>query len=285
MSKLFWLASYPKSGNTWLRTLLTNYLRDEDEPADINNLMSAGAFDTETMDEYLGIESSELNEEQIFLYRPLVYQAMAEDNTEPLFLKVHDAYLKNSQHLPIFPEKATGGVFYLIRNPLEVAVSYAHHRNTSLDKTIASMNDDKHILGGWKGNSGQLPQKLLSWSNHVRSWINQPARPIHIIRYEDMLADAITEFSKVVRFAGLEYDEERIARAVEFSSFENLRKQEQKNGFAEKQPSAKSFFRKGKADSWRESLSREQTERIISDHREMMKKFGYLDCPDKDLLE
>jgi hypothetical protein len=285
MSTLYWLASYPKSGNTWLRVLLSNYLKNNDKPANINELVSAGAFNSEIFGEYLGVESSNLNEKQIFNYRPLVYEQMAKESSEPQFLKVHDACIRNSNNRPIFTKQATGGVFYLIRNPLEVVVSYAHHRNASVDKVISSMNDDEHYLGGWKGNSGQLPQKLLSWSNHVKSWTSESDLRVKIIRYEDMLEDTVGVFTEVVRFAGLEFDEKRIVRAVEFSSFEKLREQEKKQGFAEKQPTAKSFFRKGKADSWREILTEKQIKQIISDHREMMEKFGYLENLDNNLLK
>ncbi len=285
MSKLFWLASYPKSGNTWVRTLLTNYQRDADEPVDINALDSAGAFGVEQMNEWLGIDSSNLTEQEMLKYRRLVYEEMAREHTEPCFLKIHDAYIYDSENIPVFSEKATGGVIHIIRNPLDVAVSYAHHRNASIEKTIKSMNDEEHHLGNWRVNHGQVKQPALSWSNHAKSWKYQSKLKVLTIRYEDMLVDTIKEFTKIVKFAGLEFSKKRIAKAVDFSSFDKLKAQEKKSGFSEKQPTAESFFRKGKANSWRESLTDEQAKRIISDHQDVVERFGYLDELEEDLLK
>ena len=285
MSGIYWLSSYPKTGNTWLRVLLTNYLRNDDKPADINDLDITGTgFGRNTFDELLGIESSELTQKQIEHYRPRVYEQMSYESDKPLFLKVHDAFIYNAENRPIFSKKATAGVIYPIRNPLDVAVSYAHHQDEPFDKIISFMNDDDALLSGKDG--GQLPQKITSWSNHVNSWTNEPDLNIHIVRYEDLIKDSVKAFTEIVGFAGLEIDSKRIERALEFSRFERLRAQEAEHGFTEKQPTAKSFFRQGRADSWREQLSTDQINQIIFDHRTVMQKFGYDDfvsyIPDLD---
>lgn len=284
MSGIYWLASYPKSGNTWLRVLLTNYLRNDDKPADINDLdISTIGFNRDVFDECLGIESSDLTEKQIEYYRPSVYEKMADEISEPLFLKIHDAYFYNAEDRPIFSKTATAGAIYLVRNPLDVAVSYAHHQDEPIDKIIRLMNEDDAFLAGSEKDGGQLLQKLSSWSNHVKSWTNEPDLNIHVVRYEDLLLDTIKEFSKIVKFAGLEFDPKRIEKSVEFSRFEQLKKQETVHGFNEKQPTAKSFFRRGRANSWRGTLSPRQIKQIISNHRTVMKYFRYLDSENKIL--
>jgi hypothetical protein len=258
--------------------LLTNYLRNDDNPADINDLDLGGdGFVRETFDELLGVDSSDLTLQQIGFYRPLVYQRMAEESRDMLFLKVHDFYEKNSRNQPIFSAKATAGVIYLIRNPLDVAVSFAHHRNRSIKNTIKFMGNEEASLTDLISSGPHLPQKLESWSSHVKSWADEPNLNILTVRYEDMLADTFKSFAEIIKFAGLERDEMRIKKAVEFSKFKRLKQQEKEHGFREKQRDSESFFRQGKSGGWREKLDDSQIEQIINDHSEVMKRFGYLD--------
>ncbi|NNE99288.1 MAG: sulfotransferase domain-containing protein [Pyrinomonadaceae bacterium] len=278
MSGIYWLASYPKSGNTWLRAFLTNYLRNADEPADINELDASGvAFNRYQFDEYVGIESSDLTPKQIEHYRPLVYEKMSDETEEPVFLKVHDAFTYNSEGQPIFSKKATAGVIYLVRNPLDVAVSYAHHSRQPIDTIIRIMGQsDKFLVSSDDGD--QLPQKLMSWSEHVSSWLDAPDMNLLTVKYEDMISDSIGTFEEIVRFSGLELDRNCVKKSVEFSSFEKLKAQELEKGFYEKYLKAESFFRKGKAGSWRESLTAVQVEQFISEHGAVMKRLGYVDA-------
>lgn len=122
----------------------------------------------------------------------------------------------------------------------------------------------------------QLCQKLLTWSNHIRSWADQTELPVMVIRYEDMKTDTFCTFKKAIEFAGLNYTDEEIQKALRFSDFGIIKEQEQKKGFREKAPGSKEFFRKGMIGSWKEELKPEETEQIISQHREMMERFGYL---------
>jgi len=284
-SGIYWLASYPKSGNTWLRALLTNYLRNAEEPADINDLDFSGCgFMSKDFDEQLGIDSGDLTPRQINIYRPRVYEQIAAETTAPLFLKVHDAFELNAEGHPIFPRRATAGAIYLIRNPLDVAVSYAHHSNKSTDTVIHLMRDDDAMLGGTETAAGQLPQKVKSWSSHVCSWADAPGLNVRVIRYEDMITKTADVFAEIVRFAGLEVDESRVRKSVEFSRFEGLQAQEAAQGFREKQPTAASFFRCGRSGTWRGVLSDRQVRRIIDHHGMVMRRFGYLDSNDEMLF-
>jgi aryl sulfotransferase len=277
LSGIYWLASYPKSGNTWLRALLTNYLRDSDIPVDINELAGGWrASVRETFDDYAGIESADLTRRQIEHYRPLVCERLAADSIEPLFLKIHDAYTYNADAQPLFSKQATAGAIYLIRNPLDVAASYAHHRDKSVDETIRVMSRNDATLAGSEKPGPQLPQRLLSWSGHVRSWVDEPGLNLRVVRYEDMVQQPVSSFAGVVRFAKLVEESDRVHKAVEFSRFERLQSQEAAHGFAEKQPTAISFFRQGRVGSWRECLTDAQVCQLIADHGDVMRRFGYL---------
>jgi hypothetical protein len=279
MKRILWLASYLKSGNTWLRMFFTNLRRNAAVPASINELEPPNiAADRGTFDRVVGFGSEDLSHAEVDLLRPRVYLHLAAQAEELLFCKVHDArtVLPNGQ--PLFPLEATAGAIYLIRNPLDVCVSYGHHSGQSgFDGIIARMaNRDYVLAANGNGFARQLQQRLLRWSDHVLSWVDAPGLRLLVLRYEDLQARPIESFTAAAAFAGLTLDPERIARAVAFSSFEELQRQEQEHGFAEQIAPGRSFFRKGKVGAWREVLTSAQAARIIGDHRDVMTRFGYL---------
>ncbi|MCI5150341.1 MAG: sulfotransferase domain-containing protein, partial [Candidatus Electrothrix sp. MAN1_4] len=192
-----WLASYPKSGNTWMRILLTNYWRDGNEPADINSLDGGPIASARTVfDEAVGVEASDLTPSEIERLRPYVYEQVAKEQEKTLFLKVHDAYSYTPEGIPMLSQKATKSVLYLIRNPLDVAVSFAHHSNRPIEKIIQRMADSEMALvNGSNQLANQLRQKLLSWSAHVLSWADAPGLNLRIVRYEDMRLHPLSTFT------------------------------------------------------------------------------------------
>lgn len=279
MSGIFWLASYPKSGNTWFRVFLTNLMRDTVEPAHINDLdrtplaSARGIFDSN-----IGFEASDLNADEIDLLRPELYCHLAEEAQDPLFMKIHDAYTRVADKLPLIPAEATAGAIYFIRNPLDVAVSFAHHSGWDYDTSITRMSThDFSLCGRTDRLYNQLRQILLTWSDHVLSWTDCASFPVCPLRYEDMKRKPLETFTRAVRFAGLTHSEAQIRKALKFSSFEVMQQQEETEGFREKSSAAERFFRKGKIGAWREELTNKQVQRIVRDHGEVMKRFGYLD--------
>jgi hypothetical protein len=280
MKGIVWLASYPKSGNTWFRTFLTNLLRDDDRPADINHLGGGPIASARIpFDEALGYDSGEMTFEEVDRLRPEVYVYLARQAKETLFCKVHDAYTFLPDGRPLIPPEATQCALYFIRNPLDVAVSFAHHsghdRFGKVIRRMAEAEDSFCETDATEPN--QLRQKLLSWSGHVVSWVDAPGIRVRVIRYEDMKLRTEETFTEAVRFAGLAVDSSRIRKAIEFSRFEELQAQERKSGFGEKMPLARSFFRKGEVGSWREKLTADQAAAIVASHGDVMRRFGYLD--------
>jgi hypothetical protein len=280
MKGIVWLASYPKSGNTWFRTFLTNFLQNRDEPADINRLKGGPIASSRLpFDEAVGYDSGEMTFDEIDHLRPEVYLHQARQAEETLYCKIHDAYTFLPDGRALIPLEATACALYFIRNPLDVAVSFAHHGgHDKFEGTISNMGrNDYSFCEVDATETLQLRQKLLTWSNHAKSWIDAPGIRVLPIRYEDMKDDASKTFGDAIRFIGLPHDAERIAKAIRFSEFKEVRAQEEKTGFNEKMPRAQSFFRKGETGSWRESLTPEQAAQLVSDHREMMQRFDYLD--------
>lgn len=285
MRNIVWLASYPKSGNTWLRALLTNFQSHGDVPADINNLTASKfASSRQTADNALGIECSDLTWEEIDCYRPAIYRYLAGQSRDLLFVKSHDAYTLNTNAEPIIPADVTIAAVYVVRNPLDVAVSLANYRGIAAHDAIDQMASESATLSGHRERlSFHLRQTLLSWSRHVLSWLDQRAIPLHVMRYEDMSQRPVETFREVVQFLGLPDNLERIQRAVDFSTFDTLRQQELEGGFRERPVETDAFFRRGRVGAWRETLTKEQVERLVRDHGAVMRRLGYLSesgCPE-----
>ena len=290
---IIWLASYPKSGNTWLRAVLTNYLHDDGAPFSINALVGVPRNGRVVFDEYLGLDSADMTDDEIARHLPRFREVLAERispsrsrsgrllpeqrlrRNQPAFVKTHEAYRLPGASAR-FPQ-AAGGVVYLVRNPLDVACSYAHHQNWSLDRITRWMDDPTAELGISGGIFELLPEPMTTWSGHVTGWTEQTDLPLHVARYEDLLADPQAGFGKIVRFAGLAWDDRRLGRAIKHSTFSRLQAQERESGFSEKQPTAPSFFRVGVAGSWRTALTPTQVREIVDAHGEVMARFAYLE--------
>jgi aryl sulfotransferase len=282
MSGIYWLASYPKSGNTWFRTFLSNFHSNGEQPVVINELdsdiiASARAW----LDDVLGFDTADLSDAEIERLRPSVYDWGSQD-AEVGYHKIHDAYTYTPTGEPLVGRESIRGAVYILRNPLDVASSAANHWHKSVDASIQRMNAQTHLSQmRRKGLHAQVPQQLLSWSQHVLSWVDAPGLNVKVIRYEDMLNDALNTFRSAIQFLQLPDDIARIQKAIRFSDFKELARQEAEKGFGEKPPKAEKFFRKGQSGAWREELTPEQVERIIADHAEVMQRFGYLDASGK----
>jgi hypothetical protein len=199
---------------------------------------------------------------------------MIHDSSEGyVFLKTHSALVSHAG-VPMITMKLTAGAIYIVRNPLDVAISYSHHMGTSIDEAIALMGK----TGRWlETHEKGVYQIMGSWTENVRSWTHKPNPSLFIMRYEDMLDHPTDVFGELIGWLQLPRDPDRLRKAVELSSFEQLKQQEQAAGFKEKPKSAETFFREGKAGQWREQLTRNQIRRIMSDHPEQMRRFGYYD--------
>jgi hypothetical protein len=278
MSGIYWLASYPKSGNTWFRSFLYNLQQDGDAPADINELFTGSIASARGwLDEVLGFDTAELHPDEVERLRPTVYR-WALHNTEIGYHKIHDAYTLTTDNLPLVSHEATLGALYILRNPLDVASSAASHWGMTIDQAIASMgNNNMALARSKKSLPDQVRQKLLAWSEHVLSWVNASELNCHVIRYEDMLHKPIETFTQACHFLQLPTEAERIEKAIRFSEFKVLSEQEAIKGFQERSPKAERFFRQGKTGGWRDNLTDKQIKKIIDDHHQVMLRFGYLD--------
>ncbi|MEI9804207.1 MAG: sulfotransferase domain-containing protein [Pseudolabrys sp.] len=277
MIGIVWLASYPKSGNTWLRLALESLMAGG-APVRLNHVkqLRLGAASRSLLEEVLGVDTSDLSHEEIEELRPRCYEAIARDAKRPLFMKVHDARISTAGGEPLFPPDITSAAIYIVRDPRDVAVSYAYHSGVSIDAMIGIMANPRYVAArGVSSMSASVPQRYLSWSAHVESWLDTPDMKILLLRYEDMVRDFATELGRVAAFLGMEPSPGAIAGAVAATRFERLQEAEASEGFRELAPTAARFFRKGVAGGWRTDLSDKQVRQIESDQGVAMKRMKY----------
>jgi hypothetical protein len=271
-----WLASYPKSGNTWLRAVHAAAVTRAD--IDINRLPSALAPATRALlDDALGLSTSDLTVAEVEALRPRVDELLAGSLDRPVLRKVHDAYLPGAGGEPVVSVAAARGVLYLLRDPRDVAVSLVGHTGLPIDAVVGLMANPAAVLAAARdGLDRYVEQRIGSWSGHVRSWVAQRQAPVRVLRYEDAAADPVGAFGPALRFAGLELTDAEVAVAVERASFRVLAGQEARSGFGERLRPEARFFRRGQIGAWRDELPPALAARLVRDHREVMGEYRYL---------
>ncbi|HET7717027.1 MAG TPA: sulfotransferase domain-containing protein [Bauldia sp.] len=280
---IIWIASYPRSGNTWTRAFISSLLRVQEDPdvdnLDINQIDVAGGVENAAAlyPRFLGKPASLATPAEIAAVRPWVQAALVESAGRPIYLKTHLANAKD-HGAPLINMSVSLGAVYIVRNPLDVAISYARFAGAPIDKAIEWMATSGFGFVRSRFDGHERVREIMgSWSENVASWVDPPHPAVLVVRYEDMLAEPYQVFSRIARHLQIKATRQQILRAMELSSFERLRAQESASGFKEKpQSGGESFFRSGRAGQWRETLSEDQVARIVAAHRPLMKRFRYL---------
>jgi hypothetical protein len=273
MGYIYWIASYPKSGNTWVRTFLTNLILGAKDEPQINSLTdiapdeNLGRFHAP----FLKVPIAEASFEQLAAARPSAQRLLAKATEGFLFLKTHSALAAQFGY-PAIATDVTAGAIYVVRNPLDVVVSYSRFRNWDIDKGVQVINTPRRILP-------RAPQHSYvmcgSWSEHASSWTSKPHERLLVLRYEDLLSEPERHFERIPSLLGMDVSEEKVRTAVQLSAFEKLQSTEERVGFREKPRETKAFFRSGQAESWRAELSDSQVAAVTSQNEPMMRRFGY----------
>jgi hypothetical protein len=229
-------------------------------------------------DEMAGINSSDLTNAEIEALRPDVYEALSKEATKPIYLKTHDMFRMVAKQQPLISKKATNSILYMVRNPLDIAVSYAKFKNVHIDQAIAEMGSASNSLASSDSNAlkVQVPQLLSTWSNHVLSWTGQTEVPIKVVRYEDLLNDPFHSFLSITEFFEIPHTKKEVELAIEKSRFKRLVADEKLYGFKDKFASTANFFRKGISGEGELTLSQPQINAIRDEQFEAMKMFDYM---------
>jgi aryl sulfotransferase len=269
MTRTVWCASYPKSGNTWLRAMLTA-LQHGGQP-DINALVGGGVQNLVPL-RALGLSLADLTDEERTCARRLAWARQEEPDGRAIPRKTHHAYLPGPDGYPPDWQPTGARVIHIVRDPRDVAISWAHHAGITLTDAAAFLADESAHLGD---DLSEGVSRLASWSTHALSWAEQCDMPVLTIRYEDMAADPSHAVSLLADFVDLQVTAQRVAEVVEACRFERLAAAEIVCGFREQSAVGRAFFRQGRSGAWREVLDDETAAGIAARHSSTMERFGY----------
>ena len=275
MFKNILLASYPKSGNTWLRSIIGNFYNFADEFS-LKNLKSIPLLSISKHFEQL--------ENKIFVNNNELHFNWISEN----LIKCQSLLNSKSNHLNIFKthsvrhknftnENVNAGFIYVVRDPRDIVISFKNFTGKSFDEIINELIFEKKLMINTNG-----AQELLStWELNVQSWLNYNTVPRLIIRYEDLKLNTKQEVIKIKEFLNkihrlnLNFTDEDIDKIVENTSFNNLKILEDNNGFDEAREHSK-FFRSGTSNQWKDILSNTQVQLIENNLQSLMKYFNYI---------
>lgn len=272
--KIIWIASYPRSGNTWVRAFISNLL-DERPPVDNRGYSRYVPHEAAAIwyRQFEGIEETPGGPQLISIERRLKVQEelAASMGQDAVMLKTHNA-LVEMEGLPLVRNDITAGAIYIARDPRDVAVSMAATHALSLDDAIDLMSKK----AAWVGpkplmGQGNMFEFLGNWSDHVRSWAKAGSA---IIRYEDLF-ERFDAYELVASFVKVYRKTEDIKKAMALCKFEKLKELEDQD----RESSGRSdppVFRKGQAGAWKKTLTTAQAKRIEFNHADVMRRLRYL---------
>lgn len=275
--QIVWLASYPKSGNTWLRFFIEAYLLGK---FDINNPVCSIGDNTSTRHNTgLGKDPRHYPIQIQHLTRHVGLLRMVEQFIQnrpnenfPLIVKTHNANLIPNG-VTLLPEQLTSKCIHIVRDPRDVCISFSKHMNIDIDEGIEKMKNDMLVLS--TGESLKMEDFVSSWKTHTKSFVEGDILDTITVRYEDMMDYPVETFSQVLEHIGIEAKRERVEKAIDDVEISKMREREKAEGFIEASPKNKEqFFGKG-GSHWHEVLKPYQVNRIEKMAGRYMEMFNY----------
>jgi len=284
MDKILWIASYPKSGNTLVRSIISSLIYSEDGIFDFPILENLKQFDInfyfEFIKEFNQEDYKNLNRlEVVSKYWALAQRRSFKKENRYIF-KTHAANLM-FKNLKYTDENRTLGLIYIIRDPRDVTVSYSKFRRKSIDSTINLIKNKNAVL---YNSQNEILVPLSSWDVHIESWSLLKV-PKYIVRYEDIINNREKFIIDLINFLqnklniNLIVNDEKISNILKTTSFDQLQKKESQTGyyaFNHIKDKKWKFFRKGVAGQWKKDLSSQQVSEINNSFHSTMKKFAYI---------
>ncbi len=290
---IFWIASYPKSGNTLIRSIISSLFFSTDGIFNFDLLKKIVVF--EELNRLKNIPSTapenivdiSWEDKNDLIYKNL-YQIQDKKNLgfneDFAFFKTHyNANTFNGSEFLI--KDYVRGIIYIYRDPRDVCISWARHANLSYKKSLEFMikknSSINWIADNYEIYGKNIPVYLSSWDNHVNSWINNYLScPLLLIKYEDLVYNKRNIILKIIEFFKINYKIEilnrniKIENIIKSTEFKNLQEIESKMGFVEASKFSK-FFAVGKKEQWRSELKKNEVELIEKKFHELMKKLNY----------
>ena len=280
---IIWIASFPKSGNTWMRAFLCSYLYlDLDkENFSFDLLNKIKRFPNINQLNDIGIKPKSF----IDVARSwIAAQNHINLNSKINLLKTHQAF-GSFENFFFTDSINTLGAIYLVRDPRDVLISYAKHMKQDIDKTLDLVLEDDSKGNLFEGKNNVIGEVRGSWSQHYNSWKYSNLKEKIIIKYEDLINNPFNTFSKVINYLNylfqklsfsLETNDERIRKCIEISNFNNLQNLEKKLGFDENIKSDAFFFNKGTTKQWEDELNDKILYKIEKKFKKEMKELNYI---------
>ena len=271
---IFWIASYPKSGNTWVRAFISTYLYSKNYIFNFDLLKKIPKFTQKKFfDQLVDLEKLKRDPLKITEYWKNAQMKINLVN-EINFFKTHNACVAYKNRW-FTDETNTSGYIYVVRDPRAIACSLAHHSGVSIEEAVDDLINENKI--GYNG-----PFKLAeipgSWKINYLSWKKKKNFKGIVIKYEDLIDNAEGEFKKILNFINkfkkINVDQSKIIKSAISCNFTNLSEMEKNHGFQEAQNGK--FFRNGKKDSWKNELRTELIKKIENNFRDEMIELSYL---------
>ena len=281
---IIWIASYPKSGNTWVRSLLSAYLYSNDGIFNFDLLKKINQFPSK---QYFKNFLKDFKD----IKKVSNYWIAAQDrinlfNDRPIFLKTHSA-LCTLENNSFTNKNNTKAAIYVVRDPRNLITSISHHYSLGTEEAFNFIVNKQKIISKseWGSEDFGIATILGSWSQHYKSWKNLKFAPILIVKYEDLIADTKNSFITIINFLkefmNIKIDEKKISNTIDNCSFDKLAELEKKQDFMEAVPLNKDnkkvkFFYLGKKNSWRNLLDPQIANKTEKKFREEMKELKYI---------
>ena len=279
---IIWLASYPKSGNTLLRSILGTYFFSQDGNFSFENIYKIGQFPS--LFHFSDISIDINNVEQTLGSYVKVQNNFNSKNKSKKFFKTHSAFFDNKSNNSIFSNSENSlGAIYIVRDPRNVVTSYAHHYSIGVDEAFNQMTDQELFLSKTEIH----PEVFISsWRLNYLSW-KKASIPVLIIKYEDLIKNTKEKLIEVFNFfktLGMNkslYDEKKLDNVIKSTQFDNMQKLEKEIGFDEsvidkKTNKKKPFFNLGPSNNWKNKLDPNLVNKIEKVFSKEMEELGYL---------